>query len=99
MATEPRARSPLAARLGWMILGEWRAHPVRAATAALAIALGVALGYAVHLINASALNEFAQAVRTVSGEADLQVRSRTSAGFPEGLYPRLARLDGVAAAS
>jgi len=82
-----------------MILGEWRAHPVRAATAALAIALGVALGYAVHLINASALSEFSQAVRTVSGEADFQVRSRTPAGFDEQLYPRLARVPGVAAAS
>jgi putative ABC transport system permease protein len=81
------------------MIGEWRSHPARAATAALAIALGVALGYAVHLINASALDAFAQAVRTVSGEADLQVRSRSPAGFAEGLYPRLARAPGVATAS
>lgn len=89
--------SPLATR--WMILGEWRAHPARVALAALAIAIGVALGFAVHLINASALNEFAQAVRTVNGDADLQVRAAGPTGFDEGLYPTVARAPGVAAAS
>ena len=29
----------------WMLFGEWRAHPARVVTAALAIAIGVALGY------------------------------------------------------
>jgi putative ABC transport system permease protein len=84
--------------LRWMILGEWRAHPARAATAAIAIALGVALGYAVHLINASAFTAFTQAVRTVSGEADLQVRARTAAGFDERVFPVIARTPGVAEA-
>lgn len=79
-----------------MILGEWRAYPLRAIMAALAIAIGVALGFAVHLINASALREFAQAVRTVSGDADLQLHGVTPAGFNETLYPRLAGLDGIA---
>lgn len=87
----------LAAR--WMIVGEWRAHPVRAVLAATAIAVGVALGLAVHLVNASALSEFSRAVSTVNGEAELQVRSVTPAGFDEGLYPRLVRLPGVAGAS
>lgn len=96
MAAEPLA-NPTALR--WMILGEWRAHPARALAAAIAIAIGVALGLAVHLINASALNEFSQAVRTVSGDADLQVRGRTAAGFDETLFPRLARTPGVAGAS
>src|SRR2546430_8599582 len=36
----------------------------------LAIALGVALGYAVQLINQAAINEFAAAVQTLSGEAE-----------------------------
>jgi putative ABC transport system permease protein len=96
MAAEGLA-SPTALR--WLILGEWRAHPARALAATIAIAVGVALGLAVHLINASALNEFAQAVRTVSGDADLQVRGRTEAGFDERLYPSLARVPGVAGAS
>jgi putative ABC transport system permease protein len=83
----------------WLAAGEWRAHPGRIVTAALAVAIGVALGFAVHLINASALNEFGRAVRAVNGEADLRVRSASPDGFAEGLYPRLARTDGVVAAS
>ena len=83
----------------WMIGGEWWAHPTRVIVAALAIAVGVALGFAVHLINASALNEFSRAVRTVNGDADLQVHAVTPLGFAEALYPRLARLAGIAGAS
>src|SRR5437899_2886203 len=49
-------------------------HPGRLALSVLAIALGVALGYAVQLINQAAINEFAAAVQTLSGEADLAVR-------------------------
>ena len=64
----------------------------------LAIALGVALGYAVQLINQAAINEFATAVQTLSGEADLAVRG-PRAGFDESLYPRLAALREVAVAS
>lgn len=83
----------------WLVAGEWRAHPIRALTAAVAIAVGVALGFAVHLINGSALNEFAQAVRTVNGQADLQAQAVGPQGFDEAVYPRLARAKGVAAAS
>ncbi len=85
--------------LCWMILGEWRAHPARILLGALAIAIGVALGFAVHLINASALTEFARAVSAVDGAADLRVESTLPRGFDEALYPRLARLPGIAAAS
>ena len=63
-----------------------------------AIALGVALGYAVHLVNRAAVNELTAGVRALSGEADLVVRGGRS-GFPESLYARLARLPGVAVAS
>ena len=63
-----------------------------------AIALGVALGYAVHLINRAAVNELAAGVRSLSGEADLEVRGGRG-GFPEALYATLARLPGVAVAS
>ena len=52
-----------------------------------------------HLINTSALNEFARAVASVNGEADLQVRAASPLGFDETLYPKLARLDGIASAS
>src|SRR5258708_38632499 len=82
-----------------MLIGEWRAHPTRVIVAALAIAVGVALGFAVHLINASALDEFSRAVKTVNGDADLQVHAVTPLGFDEALYPKLARVPGIAAAS
>ncbi|WP_411289255.1 FtsX-like permease family protein [Phenylobacterium sp.] len=85
--------------LAWMTLGEWRAHPARVVIAALAIAIGVALGFAVHLVNGSAQAELARAVRAVNAGADLQVRATTPLGFNEQLYPRLARTPGVAAVS
>jgi putative ABC transport system permease protein len=83
----------------WLIHGEWRAHPARLMAAILAIAVGVALGYAVHLVNRTALDSFARAVSTVSGGADLQVRAVSPTGFDEDLYPRLARLPGLKGAS
>ena len=73
-------------------------HQGRLAVSVIAIALGVALGYAVQLINAVALNEFSQAVRSLAGEADLEIRG-PRAGFDEMLYPRIARLPQVAVAS
>jgi putative ABC transport system permease protein len=82
----------------WLLGGEWRAHPVRALVAIVAIALGVALGYAVHLINAAAFNEFSAAVKSLSGAADLQVRGAQST-FDEMLYPALAQRPGVEQAS
>ena len=97
MEADQNRMSGLAAR--WMIAGEWGAHPARVIVAALAIAVGVALGFAVHLINASALSEFSRAIKTVNGDAELQVHAVTPLGFEEALYPRLARLPGIAGAS
>src|SRR3979409_967107 len=91
MSAEQNRTSLVAAR--WMIAGEGGPD------AALAIAVGVARGFAVHLINASALNEFARAIKTVNGDAELQVHAVTPLGFEETLYPKLARLPGIAAAS
>ncbi|HOB95683.1 MAG TPA: hypothetical protein PKL46_16685, partial [Aquabacterium sp.] len=51
-------------------LAEWRHHPWRHGVALLAVALGVALASSVQMINASALAEFAQAVRSVNGQPD-----------------------------
>ena len=70
----------------------------RALLSAAGIALGVALGFAVHLVNGAALNEFSLAVRTMAGEADFEVRGGR-AGFGEALYPALARELGIAVAS
>jgi putative ABC transport system permease protein len=44
------------------------------------------------------VSDLAAAVREVAGEADLEVRGGR-AGFPEALYPRIARVEGVARAS
>src|SRR5258706_6566088 len=76
------------------------AFPLRGRTllSILGIAVGVALGFAVHLINRAAANELAAGVRTLAGAADLEVRGGR-AGFPEALYAQLARLPGVAVAS
>jgi putative ABC transport system permease protein len=82
----------------WLLLGEWRAHPVRALVAVAAIAVGVAMGFAIHLINAAAFNEFSAAVKTLSGQADIQVAGREPL-FDEAVYPRLASDPAVAVAS
>jgi putative ABC transport system permease protein len=64
----------------------------------LAIAIGVALGQAVQAIHGAALGEMEQAARVLTGEADLVLRA-THGGFEEALYPRIAALPEVAAAS
>jgi putative ABC transport system permease protein len=81
-----------------LVAGPLRENPGRAALAIVAIALGVALGVGVHLVNSSAINEFELAARHLAGEADLVVRG-PRAGFDEGLYPRLARLPQIEAAN
>jgi putative ABC transport system permease protein len=85
--------------LRWLIAGEWRQHPGRIAIAVIAIAVGVALGFAVHLINGSALTAFGQAVNTVNGAADLKIEAASDLGFDEALYARIVGVEGVADAS
>src|SRR5512145_245304 len=70
----------------------------RMVLSALGIALGVALGYGVHLVNRAALSDVTAAVRALAGEADLEVRGGRT-GFSESLYPQIARLPGVSVAS
>ncbi|MEG0000165.1 MAG: ABC transporter permease [Comamonas sp.] len=65
-------------------------HPWRTASALLAVVLGVALGFAVHVINASALDEFSRAVRSVQGQPDLELRAMQGA-LPEQVYGLVAR--------
>ena len=84
--------------LGLLRLFGARRPPGRLLLSAVGIALGVALGYGVHLVNRAAVRDVAAAVRSVAGEADLEVRGGRS-GFAEALYVRIARLPGVAAAS
>jgi putative ABC transport system permease protein len=83
---------------GAVLRGALAQNRAQAVVAVIAIALGVALGYAVQLINGTAINELALGVQTLSGDADLEVRG-PRAGFDEGLFPAVARVEGVAVAS
>jgi putative ABC transport system permease protein len=82
----------------WLLFGEWRAHPVRALLAIAAIAVGVAMGFAIHLINAAAFNEFTAATKSLAGQADLQVTGR-EAWFDESIFTHLAEHPSVEVAS
>jgi putative ABC transport system permease protein len=75
-----------------------RSSPGRIGLAVLAIALGVALGLAVHLINRSAADEISAAARSLYGLADLSVQGG-SEGLDERFYPLIARTQGVQAVS
>ncbi|MDN0083627.1 FtsX-like permease family protein [Crenobacter sp. SG2305] len=81
-----------------LLLGELRAHPWPALVGVLAIAIGVAMGYAVQLINQAALAEFSRTVNSLMGNADIEIRGPRT-GFAESLYPRIARLSDVVVAS
>src|SRR5258708_19598260 len=74
-----------------LLLAPLSQYKGRLALSVLAIALGVALGYAVQRINQAAINEFAAPVQTLSGAADLAVRGPPP-GFDQSLPPRLPRL-------
>jgi putative ABC transport system permease protein len=81
-----------------MLAGSLAQNRTRSALSVLAIALGVALGYAVQLITGAAVNELALGVQFLAGGADLQVRGPRG-GFDESIYPELARLPEVVVAS
>jgi putative ABC transport system permease protein len=91
---------PLIARLlRTYSLPELHLHPWRYLAAVLAITLGVALAFSVHVINASALNEFSSALRTVQGEPDVQLKTSAAQGFDEKLYVQVASHPAVELAS
>lgn len=87
---------PLFTSFSWQ---ELRHHPWRNGAAVVAVMLGVALAFAVHVINASALDEFARGMRSVAGQADVQVQGRGQAVIDEALYGRLSRHPDVQSAS
>jgi len=92
-------RAPGRARVAFAVLAaQLRDRPLRLAVTIGAIALGIALTAGVYFVNSSALTEFAQATRALTGGADLVVDGGR-AGIAERLYPELARDARVAAAS
>lgn len=82
----------------WLLFGEWRAHFVQMIVALIAIAIGVAMAFSIHLINTAAFNEFSAASKSLSGQSDLQVYGR-KAFFDESLYPFLSNMEGVVLAN
>jgi len=66
-----------------------RHHPWLGAVAVLAVMLGVALAFSVHLINQSALAEFSSAVRATGGQPDLELRA-SGGRIDEALFEQVA---------
>ncbi len=86
---------PLLTTFSWQ---ELRQQPWRHMAALLAVVLGVALAFAVHLINTSALDEFSSAVRSAGGQPDLELRA-VQGGLDEAVYGFVAQHPQVALAS
>jgi putative ABC transport system permease protein len=81
-----------------LVWPEWRAHPWRQVMALLSVALGVALAWSVHLINASALAEFSGAVRAIQGEPDASFVCLQRTGCDDAQFDALAAQPQVAQA-
>ena len=77
---------------GWLLWAQFSRRRVATLLSMLAIALGVALGYSVHLINAAALADFSRAMKTVQGEPDAVIVPRASTGsVPLAMINAIAR--------
>ena len=85
----------------WLVKLSWPAlkHQAgRQLLALVAITLGVALAYAVHLLNTTALAEFGSAAASLNGRPDLVLRSG-SGTMADAVYGEIALLPGVALAA
>jgi putative ABC transport system permease protein len=76
----------------------WRDQPGRVVLAIVAVMLGVALAFGVHLLNGAALTEFTRAARSIDGQPDLVLRARTGA-LADADLAELLNDPAVAAAS
>nr|UOZ97336.1 hypothetical protein NCPCFENI_01256 [Cupriavidus sp.] len=77
--------------LTWLLWGAWKAQPFRWLLALATVALGVALGVAIHTVNRSALLEFSRAIDQVNGQASVQLVSRLgrSLGMDDQIFDAL----------
>jgi putative ABC transport system permease protein len=83
----------------WLIRAQFMTRRTATALSMLAIALGVSLGYAIHLINDAALADFSQAMKSVQGEPDAVLAPKDSSGHvPLALVDALAKDEAVALA-
>jgi putative ABC transport system permease protein len=81
-----------------LFYGALREQPVKWLIATLAIAVGVGLGLAVHLIHLQALTQFNSGVRQFSGQADLQFLPHSQT-LPDQALELVSALPAVAVAS
>jgi putative ABC transport system permease protein len=76
-----------------------RVNAAQELMAAIGVAVAVALLFSTLVASASISSSSDEVVRAVIGPANLQVRSRSSDGFDEGLLRTIKRLPGVAQAA
>lgn len=89
---------PRLALLIWLWQAQSRHQAGRLMLAVTAIAIGVALALGIHLVNRSALAEFASSIAQINGEAQAQLIGRAGP-FDEAVLERIVRVPGVAVAS
>lgn len=77
----------------------WRDQPARVLLAIVAVMLGVALAFGVHLLNGAALTEFARAARGVNGQPDLILRASSNNPLTDADLAELLNRPEVAVAS
>src|SRR5690554_7567625 len=86
----------------WLLAMLWKAHasrrPGRLLMSIAVVAVGVALGLGVNLVNHSALEEFRASLARINGEADVSLRARIGT-LDDRTWERLVRDPAVAAAS
>ena len=81
-----------------LLRGSLLANGIRLALTVASIALGVALGGAVHTVHTSALAEIDRAAHVLSGSADIEIRGPRS-GFDDAVFAAIAQHPGVELAS
>jgi putative ABC transport system permease protein len=80
----------------WLTRAVLLSRKVAALLSVLAIALGVALGFAIHLINQGALDDFGRAMQNLQGEADATlIARRAEDGIDQRWIEQLAQTEGV----
>jgi putative ABC transport system permease protein len=95
------ARTRISARtkaLTQVALSRWKEQPGRLVLSFFAVALGVALGLSIHLVNRSALAEFSDAIALVNGQAQRQVIA-SGGFFDDRVFDEVATLPGISLSS
>jgi putative ABC transport system permease protein len=85
--------------LGYFYRRRLRVHRVQELLAGTGIAVAVALVVSTLIVEGSIAGSTSNVVHTVVGPAQLQLRARSSEGFPERLLGAVERLPGVAQAA